>query len=96
MFAVKNVTISGELAKFTHQSNAGNTVTKTFCPKCGSSIFGQNDGSLDYITISLGSLDDSSMFKPEVVVFARNKKPWDLMDDTLLTFDERPDWKPEN
>lgn len=95
MFAIKNVAISGDLAKFSHQSNVGTNVTKTFCPKCGSSIFGQNDGSPDYITISLGSFDDSSVFNPEVVIFAQNKKHWDVMDDTLLTFDEQPDWKPE-
>ena len=95
MFAVKNVSISGALAKFNYQSRAGNTVTKSFCPKCGSALFGQNDGMADHVTISLGTFDDSSKFEPEVVVFASNRKPWDLMGEKLMTFDKHPEWKPE-
>jgi hypothetical protein len=34
------------------------------------------------------------MFEPQVVVFARNKKPWDVMDETLPTYETQPDWTP--
>jgi hypothetical protein len=48
-----------------------------------------------FLTITLGTLDDSSEFEPKVVVFARNRKPWDAMDERLQTFEAQPDWKPE-
>ena len=67
---------------------------RSLCPTCGSPIVGRNSGMDGYVTISLGSLDDSSMLEPQVVVFARNKKPWDVMDETLATFQTQPDWKP--
>lgn len=95
MFRVDNFRLNGRVAEYKHQSNHGNQVTRTFCPTCGSPIFGRNSGLPKYVTVSLGTLDDSSMFEPEVVVFARNKKPWDVMDDTLSTFEAQPDWKPD-
>jgi hypothetical protein len=94
MFAVNNFRMEGQTAEYSLESNQGNQVTKVFCPTCGSPIVGRNSGMDGYVTISLGSLDDSSMLEPQVVVFARNKKPWDVMDETLATFQTQPDWKP--
>ncbi len=33
---------------------------------------------------------------PEVVIFTRNKKHWDMIDENLVSFDTQPDWKPDN
>ena len=55
---------------------------------------GRNSGMGGYVTISVGTFDDSSTLEPQVVVFARNRKPWDVMNETLPTFDAQPDWKP--
>ncbi len=96
MFATTQFTITGSFAEYSLESNAGNQVTKVFCPTCGSPIFGRNDGMEGFVTVSLGTLDDSSTFKPEVVIFASNKKTWDIMSDTLPTFLAQPEWSPEN
>lgn len=48
------------------------------------------------MTISLGTLDDSSSFEPEVIVFARNQKPWDVMDKQITAFMAQPNWHPED
>ena len=96
MFATTQFTITGSFAEYALESNAGNQVTKVFCPTCGSPIFGRNDGMEGFVTVSLGTLDDSSTFKPEVVIFASNKKTWDIMSDTLPTFLAQPEWSPEN
>ncbi len=47
-----------------------------------------------YLTITLGTIDESSEFEPQVVVFARNRKPWDAMDESLPTFEAQPNWQP--
>ena len=96
MFATEQFTITGTLSEYRLESTAGTTVTKTFCPNCGSPIFGRNDGMDGFVTVSLGTLDDSSAFEPEVTIFARNKKDWDVMDDTLPTFPAQPEWSPKN
>lgn len=46
------------------------------------------------MTITLGTIDDSSEFEPQVVVFARNRKIWDAMDENIPTFEAQPNWKP--
>ncbi|MHA1564534.1 MAG: GFA family protein [Alphaproteobacteria bacterium] len=94
MFAADGFTQSGPVGEYKYQSKNGNEVTRAFCPTCGSPLFGRNTGMDGFVTITLGSFDDSSDFKPEVAVFARNRKPWDVMDGDLLTFDTQPGWKP--
>ncbi len=96
MFAASDVQLTGQYSEYSLEADNGNRVTKGFCPGCGSQIFGRNSGSPDYITISLGTFDDASAFTPQVVVFARNKMPWDVMDDTLPTFESQPAWNPDD
>ena len=40
----ENFEIVGEVNNYTHLSDAGNNMTKYFCPKCGSQVFGKNSG----------------------------------------------------
>ena len=86
----------GDVAEFELISDNCNQVTRVFCPRCGSQIYGRNSGMIGFVTITLGTLDESGEFKPQVAVFARNKKPWDVMDETIPTFAAQPDWKPED
>ena len=94
MFPVSCVRLTGNVSEYQYRADNGNEVTKVFCPSCGSSILGRNTGTKDHVTIALGTLDDSTTFEPQVVVFARNRKPWDTMDQDLMTFEEQPNWKP--
>jgi hypothetical protein len=48
------------------------------------------------MTVTVGTLDDPDSVIPQVVIFARSRRRWDLMDGTLATFDTQPDWKPED
>jgi len=96
MFSMDDVELSGNISEYTLEANNGNSVTRGFCSNCGSPVFGRNSGASEYLTIGLGTFDDSSNIEPQVVVFARNKKPWDLIDATLPTFETQPDWKPDD
>ncbi len=96
MFSVANFQLDGRLSEYTLDADNGNRVTKAFCPNCGSHILGRNSGSTGYVTVSLGTLDDSSALEPQVAIFARNRKPWDTMDETIATFEHQPDWKPDD
>ena len=94
MFAADKFSQTGPVGEYKYQSDNGNEVTRVFCPTCGSPIFGRNTGMAGFVTITLGSLDDSTAFKPEVTVFVRNRRPWDVMDEALMSFDAQPAWKP--
>ena len=95
MFPVDQFRLTGHVAEYKLKSDNGNEVTRVFCPTCGSSILGRNTAMMGFLTITLGTLDDSSEFEPKVAIFARNRKPWDAMDERLPTFEAQPDWKPE-
>lgn len=59
MFSVDQVTLKGPVAEYELVSNNGNRVTRVFCPSCGSPILGKNTGSMGYVTLSLGTMNDS-------------------------------------
>jgi hypothetical protein len=94
MFREDSVTITGRPATYDLTSEAGNTVTRLFCGCCGSPLFGRNTGMPGVMTASVGCLDQADQLVPEVVVFARTRRPWDAMDPALPTFDGQPAWKP--
>jgi hypothetical protein len=95
MFADKALHLRGELGEFQYRSNAGNEVTKSFCPRCGSPMLGRNTGMKGYVTVPLGSMDDSSSLRSDVAISTRNRKPWDTLDTDIPCFEAQPDWKPD-
>jgi len=49
-----DVSISGEIKRFTHSVDSGNKLTKDFCPNCGSQMFGGNAGRPGMIALKAG------------------------------------------
>ena len=94
MFKADKFRLTGRVAEYKLISEHGNVVTRVFCPACGSPILGRNDGMQGYVTITLGTVDDSSDLEPQVAIFARNRRPWDTMDESLAIFEAQPGWKP--
>jgi hypothetical protein len=94
MFAEDGVTLSGEPATYSLASEAGHTVTRLFCGACGSPLFGKNSWMPGFMTVSVGTLDAPGVVSPQVVIFARTRPEWDVMDTALPTFEAQPDWKP--
>lgn len=94
MFASESVTVTGELRKFTYQSSNGSEVSKAFCPKCGSPVFGTNSRIPNHQTFTLGSMDDATGLQVEVVIFERDKQHWDQLGPDVMSFETQPDWKP--
>ena len=96
MFPTKKFHMTGPVSEYKVQSENGNEVTRVFCPSCGSPILGCNSAMQGFLTISLGTLNDSTDLMPAVAIFARNRKPWDVMDESIQTFEAQPVWKPED
>lgn len=94
MFSLESLILNGKIGKFKYISNNGSEVTKGFCPSCGSPIFGMNTQSPNHVTLSLGTMDDAADLAVQVVIYARDKKHWDQLDDSVATFETQPDWQP--
>jgi hypothetical protein len=64
-------------------SDAGNRVTRAFCPDCGSPLFIRVSARPDIVGLRVGSLDDPSEFRPEADIFVKSAQPWDHMNPDL-------------
>ena len=89
-FKKEDVDIEGETSSFDSMSDTGSTITRYFCSKCGSRLFGTSSIVTNIISVSAGTLDDSSWFKPDAIVYNKRKPKWDFMDKNIPTFEEMP------
>lgn len=94
MFQAKDVDIQGTLTEYKYLSRKNSEVTKAFCAKCGSPILGRNTSNPTHLTLPLGSMDDATALKVEVVIFARDKPDWDELGKDVACFQTQPDWTP--
>lgn len=94
MFPEQAVRIQGAVAHYELVSDAGARVTRLFCGDCGSPLFGKNSRMPGFMTVTLGTLDHSDDLVPQVAVFARTRRSWDVIDAGLMTFDAQPEWRP--
>jgi len=69
----------------------GNVATRHFCPTCGSLVMGGNlDDEAGVLSLYIGTLDDPSVFKPQVAIFTRHRLPWDCTAEGVTQFDRMP------
>ena len=84
------VTITGEVSTFDRPSDAGNMISRSFCPTCGAPVYSTNSQMTGMHFIRASSLDDPEFFKPQMVVYTSRAPSWDRMDDALPAFEEMP------
>ena len=94
MFAEAGVRLTGSPARYELTSDAGNTVTRLFCGRCGSPLFGMNTGMPGFMTVTMGTLDSSDDLAPQVAIFTRTRRQWDPADPAVQAYDAQPGWKP--
>jgi len=89
-FKENDVEIKGESSSYGSLTDSGSTITRYFCPTCGSRLFGKNSRSESVIGVAAGTLEDSSWFKPDLIVYNKRKQDWDFMDESIPVFEEMP------
>jgi len=89
-FAGSAVRFSGETRQFRSKAATGGDAVRNFCPVCGSLVFGGEVGKDDSFTIYAGSLDDASVFRPKVAIFARSRPPWAVIPEGLTVYEGMP------
>lgn len=79
----EEVEIFGNVSSYTHTSDSGSTMTKKFCPSCGSLLFGANSAKTNIISIRAGTVDQVDLIKPKVNVFMDSRVPSTCIDENL-------------
>ncbi len=77
------LSIAGELHEFGQLADSGNTMTRQFCPVCGTIMALCSSGYPHLRFIPAGTLDDPRVFKPSQVIWHSAAQPWDVIDPAL-------------
>lgn len=84
------VTITGQVNYFESKGDSGHTVSRGFCPNCGSQLFGKVELMPGLLAIRAGTLDDPALYKPALDLYTSRAPHWDAMDADLPKFAEMP------
>ena len=75
--------VTGPITEILRTADTGAHKLKGFCGSCGSPLYNKPVSKPDMIGVYVGTLDDPSGFKPELVMFASSGHPWDHLDPAL-------------
>lgn len=89
-FVEDGLSITGEVRDFIWTADSGAQVTTGFCPRCGSPLFGQSSSMPGIKVVRVGSLDDPSIYAPQMLVYASRRHPWAVVDEALPAFATMP------
>lgn len=82
--------ITGNVKYHDSKADSGNTLSRGFCPECGSRLFGKTSGMPDLAMITAGSLDDPTQYEPQMDIYTSSAQPWDHMNPALPKFPKMP------
>ena len=68
--------VTGETKSYGVAGGSGKQAIRHFCPTCGSLLFGTPEGFPEVVSIYVGSLDKPNTFKPQHVIFTRDRPDW--------------------
>ncbi len=85
LMRIKDVSITGPISTF----NSSKTLERGFCSHCGSTVFSRRS-TAGVIGLTAGSLDDPSVFKPDMHFWVSSKQPWIEISDDLPQYPEDP------
>jgi len=90
IFKAEDVVVEGALASSAWPAASGNTLTFSFCPKCGSQIYAQSSARPHLKTVRFGALDEPHGLKPEVVIWTDDAPAWAVIDPSLESWPKQP------
>jgi len=66
----------GIAKRYVRRADSGRTVTFSFCPECGGTVFWEPERSPDLIAVAVGAFADPDFEKPSLSVRERRMHPW--------------------
>lgn len=75
--------VRGIVTETLRTADSGEQKLKGFCGSCGSPLYNKPLSRPDMLGVYVGTLDDPSDFRPELVMFASRGHAWDHLDPAL-------------
>jgi hypothetical protein len=83
--------VEGNCKYYQVTAESGRSVSRGFCGECGSPVFIQAELVPELQGLWAASLDDPSLFQPQVNVWTDRAQHWDCMTTALKKIPEAPD-----
>ena len=89
-FPRANAKIEGDATHWNAVGEQQVVKAQAFCPTCGSPVYTTFPAMPDYIVVRAASLDDPSLYTPQMVIWSAGAQPWDHVDPNVPAFDKMP------
>jgi hypothetical protein len=79
-----SVAITGDVRAFARPANSGATLTRHFCPICGTPLFARSSRAEGVLMLPVGLFGaDTGWYAPNQLIFARSHREWDEIAEGL-------------
>ncbi len=76
-----DITVAGQTTSYDRPADSGATVTRQFCPVCGTTICARTTRAPDAVLVPAGLLGGDEWYVPNQIIFARHHRDWDSFPD---------------
>ena len=76
----------GEPKTFSHNTQDGSTLTRAFCPDCGTPLFNVSSRFDDIVMFTTNTLDDPEIRPPSFQIWTASKVPWEEIISGINSF----------
>lgn len=90
LFPSGAIELTGEVAQHHKVADSGNTVTRRFCPACGTQLLADSTGRPGWTVVRVGTLDDPSSITPTVNIWSASAPAWACLDPALERVEHAP------
>ncbi|KRA80524.1 GFA family protein [Altererythrobacter sp. Root672] len=79
---------SGNLGAFTKQADSGRSLTRYFCPDCGSPIYTWAPDNPDVAYVKAGTFDEPELIHPTLEAWCGSRVDWAVIPQDLAQFEK--------
>jgi hypothetical protein len=83
VFPSEALDAEGQTTAIQSLADSGATMTRRFCPTCGTQLFSQASTRPHQVVIRVGAMDQPEDFAPHTTIWAGAAPPWACFDDSI-------------
>lgn len=83
VFSADALEVHGELTEYAKTADSGNTISRLFCPRCGSHVYGHTSSRPHLRVVRVGGLDDPSSLAPQQNIWTSRAPDWACLDPAI-------------
>jgi len=84
------LSVQGTLKGITVTGGSGKTVTRHFCPECGSTMMTRAELMPRAVFLTTGPMDDTSHVRPTMQIFCDSAQSWVQIEGGMQKFPRMP------